>query len=108
MSDTLARVKALAARGDVLISDHGYDEMVPDDISAMSVLTGVAAAVLVKDYPDAAHGPTVLVLQHDPEGRPIHIVWGIARDRVGPAVLVTAYRPDPALWSSDYMERKES
>jgi hypothetical protein len=103
MSDTLARVKALAARGDVLISDHGYDEMSADGISGMSVLTGVAAAVLVEDYPDAAHGPTVLVLQHDPEGRPLHIVWGIARNR-----LVTAYRPDPALWTPDYMERKKS
>jgi hypothetical protein len=108
MYDTLAAIKALAAQGDFLISDHGYDEMVADDIPAPNVLAGVAAATLVEDYPDAAYGPTVLVLQHDAKGRPIHVVWGIPKDRAGPAVLVTAYRPHPALWTSDLMQRKKS
>jgi hypothetical protein len=30
---------------------------------------------------------------------PVHMVWGIRKDSQGPAVLVTAYRPDPLLWS---------
>lgn len=106
-SGTLERVRALAADGNVLISDHGYDELADDDIFADEVLAGLAAAVVVEDYPSAAKGPSVLVLEHDSEGRPIHVVWGIPDRKLGPAVLVTAYRPDPKRWSEDFTERRK-
>jgi hypothetical protein len=38
--------------------------------------------------------------------KPIHVVWGIPRDATSPAVLVTAYRPDPERWSDDFRRRK--
>jgi hypothetical protein len=47
-------------------------------------------------------------LQEDGQGRPIHVLWGIEKDRLGPAVVITAYRPDPSRWSSDLLERKRS
>ena len=39
------------------------------------------------------------------EINPIHVVWGIPKGARSPAVLVTAYRPDPAKWSSDFIRR---
>ncbi|ELP52665.1 hypothetical protein O53_4390 [Microcystis aeruginosa TAIHU98] len=48
----------------------------------------------------------MLVLQKDSQGKPVHVVWGIAKNTESPAVLVTAYRPDPARWSSDFTRRK--
>ena len=107
MSDTLAQVQALARRGSVRISAHGYDELAEDDIFVEELVTGVDTARIVEDYPDAAHGPCILVLQADGDGRPIHVVWGIPRGRPEPATLVTAYRPDPSRWSSDFMTRKK-
>jgi len=105
-SDTLPRVRALVAEGKVRVSDHGYDELVDDDILIIDVLDGIQSAILVEDYPEFGKGPSVLVLQTDATQRPIHVVWGIPKDLVEPAVVVTAYRPDPARWSSDYMKRK--
>jgi hypothetical protein len=105
MSATLAAVKALVAAGDAVISAHGYDELAADDIFSVDALQGVEAADVVEDYPSAAKGPSVLVLQKDTDGRPIHVVWGIPKGRSRPAVLVTAYRPDPSRWSSDFMQR---
>ncbi len=32
MSETLRRIAALVVRGEVRISDHGYDEMIEDSI----------------------------------------------------------------------------
>ena len=106
MSDTLRRVRDLVARKQVLVSAHGYDELADDDISAGDAIAGHASAVLVEDYPSSSKGPSVLVLQKDGDNRPVHVVWGIPSGQEGPAVLVTAYRPDPARWSVDFMRRK--
>jgi hypothetical protein len=106
VSDTLDRVRGLVECGEVLISAHGYDELAADDILASEALAGLASAVLVEDYPAWSKGPSVLVLQQDSRYRPIHVVWGIPSGRDAPAVLVTAYRPDPARWSDDFMRRK--
>jgi hypothetical protein len=106
LSDTFEKVKVLVARGEVRISDHGYDELAADDIPVTEILAGLEAATVVEDYPEFAKGPCVLVLEFDAESRPIHVVWGIPLGYSGPAVLVTAYRPDPARWSKDFLERQ--
>lgn len=107
MSDTLDRVKMLVSEGGIRISDHGYDELAGDGIFAGDAIAGCAAGVLIEDYPDAIRGPSVLVLQRDAVGQPIHTVWGIPKGQGGPAVLITAYRPDPTRWSTDFTQRKK-
>jgi len=96
----------LIEAGDVRISEHGYDEMVEDNMRVREVLGGVATAILVEDYPTFGKGPSVLVLQSDSVGQPIHVVWGIPKGHERPAVLVTAYRPDPEKWSTGFTERR--
>ena len=105
MSDTFAAIQALVRNGEIRISEHGYDEMVEDGLHAREVLAGIGGAVIVEDYPTYPKGPCVLVLQQDRTGLPIHVVWGIPKGQMSPAVLVTAYRPDPARWTSDFMRR---
>jgi hypothetical protein len=106
VSETLAQVLQAIAAGDLRVSDHGYDELAADGLLVREILNGTPGAKLVEDYPGSARGPSVLVLQRDHAGRPVHVVWGIPRGRTGPAVLVTAYRPDPGRWSDDYTRRK--
>jgi hypothetical protein len=107
MSGILRRVQALIARGEYLVSRHGFRELLADDILTQDVLAGVAHAVVVEDYPDSRKEPAVLVLQRDGENRPVHVMWGIPKAKGTPAVLVTAYRPSPELWSEDSMKRKQ-
>jgi len=57
------KVRALISAGDVRISEHGYDELVEDGLSAREVLGGVLEAMLVEEYPDFAKGPYVLFLR---------------------------------------------
>jgi hypothetical protein len=103
---TFDTVRALVQRGEVNVSDHGYEEMSDEDILARDVLAGVSEGVVVEDYPEYHKGPCVLVLQRDLSQQPIHVVWGIPKGLSSPAVVVTAYRPNPDLWSNDFMRRK--
>ena len=106
MSTTFARIQTLAGRNDLCISAHGYDELTADGILVGEVLDGIAGAVVVEDYPSYPKGPAVLVLQQDPAGLPIHVVWGIPKGKNSPGVLVTAYRPDPDQWDETFRRRR--
>ena len=106
MSETLEQVRSLVARGDVCVSLHGYEELTADDIAVRDIIDGLATAVLVEDYPDYAKGPCVLVLQGDHANQPVHVVWGIPKGQESPAVVVTAYRPDPAKWDETWQRRQ--
>ena len=75
MSQTLEQVRALVGRGEVRVSDHGYDELAADRILVRDLIDGLAGAVVVEDYPDYPKGPCVLVLERDRNGQPIHVVW---------------------------------
>ena len=77
MSETLENVQSLIQRGEVRVSEHGYDELAADGLLARDVVEGIANAVVVEDCPDYPKGPCALVLQRDREGRPVHVVWGI-------------------------------
>jgi len=103
---TFDKVRALVQRGEVKVSDHGYEEMSDEDILARDVLAGVFDGVVVEDYPTYAKGPCVLVLQRGLDQQPIHVVWGIPKNLSSPAVVVTAYRPNPDFWSDDFTRRK--
>ena len=106
MSKTLQRILALVSNGEVRISDHGYDELAEDNIFARNIIDGVREAKVVENYPDYPKGSSVLVLQKDQDGKPVHVVWGIPRHADSPAVVITAYRPDPYKWTNDFLRRK--
>ena len=74
MSETLNSVKSLLGKGEVRVSEHGYDELSDDGIQIRDLLRGIENAIVVEDYPAFAKGPAVLVLQFDSTNRPVHVV----------------------------------
>jgi hypothetical protein len=106
MSNTLRKIQELRDKAEIKISSHGYDELAEDRIFVRDILSSLKDAQVVEDYPNFGKGPCVLVLQHDRDSKPLHVVWGIPRGHEKPAVLVTAYRPDPQKWTDNFLRRK--
>ena len=106
MANVLDRIQKLVRAEEIRISAHGYDELADDGILVRDVIAGIDSAVVVEQYPSYPKGPSVLALQYDRKNKPIHVVWGIPKGYDSPAVVVTAYRPDPGRWSDDFRRRR--
>lgn len=107
MSGILDDIQKLIIKGEVRISEHGYDELSEDGLFAREVVEGIATAIIVEEYPNYPKGPSYLLLQKDREDNPIHVVWGFPKGYTSPVVLVTAYKPDPDLWEKDFIRRRK-
>ncbi len=107
MKGTFDRIRQLVKSGDVKISEHGYDELMEDNLTAREIIESIEKSILVEDYPNFPKGASILLLQTDRYGKPVHVVWGIPKGHDKPAVLVTAYRPDPKRWNAIFTERKK-
>jgi hypothetical protein len=79
--------------------------MINDDILFTEIVPNMNAAIVVEEYPEYPKGPCVLVYSQDNRNQPLHTIWGIPKGKESPAVLITAYRPDPNRWSDDYLRR---
>jgi hypothetical protein len=106
MSSIFDKILDCIRSNKVLVSNHGYDEMMQDNILVRDIMEGVANATTVEEYPEYHKGPCVLVLQKDHSGESIHVVWGIPKHGPSYAIVVTAYRPDPERWEADFLRRK--
>jgi hypothetical protein len=93
MSETLRRVQTLVTSGEYRVSRHGLRELAADEIPLEDVIVGIEDATLVEDYPDSRMEPSVLILQYDAAGQPVHVMWGVPKATGTPAVLVTALPP---------------
>lgn len=105
MKKFLEKILELKQIGEIIIFEHGYDELAADGIAVREIMAGIQEAVLIESYPNYPKGPCVLVMQKDREGHPIHVVWGIPKGKLSPVVLITAYRPDPDRWGDDFKRR---
>lgn len=107
MSSTFDRIRELIRAGEVRTSEHASIEMDKDDIFFGELLESVETCELLEDYPDHKRGPCILLMHDAPAGRRVHAVWGIPIGYSTPAVLVTAYIPDPERWDNDLRKRRQ-
>ncbi len=105
MSILYKKLCKLIDEGDVLISEHGYTELAEDSLTAKELINGIKKAKIIEEYLEYPKGPCLLLLQKGASGNPIHAVWGIPINQDKPAVLITAYKPNPLRWDKSFTRR---
>jgi len=95
----------LIARDEVILSDHADEELINDLISLRDCVGGFDSGTPIEYSPNFPKWPCCLVLESDRFGKPIHVLWGLRKGTESPAVIITAYRPDPRRWDDTLLRR---
>lgn len=89
---------------EVLFSGHALRRMFERDIERDAILDVVAGGETIAEYRDDQPYPSYLVLGFV-AGEPVHVV--VAREpETRACFVVTAYSPDPDMWSDDFRMRR--
>lgn len=88
-----------------MIRKHAAEHMASDAISVGDVLAVLNTGTVVREYPEDAPFPSRLMLGFPTTANPVHVVSAV--DPTANLVyIITAYRPDPALWDEGFTRRK--
>lgn len=90
--------------GMIRISDHADEEAEADSLTFDEIYFSVLHGDVIESYPTDKPYPSCLIFGKTFCGDPIHSVWAYNEENKW-AVLITVYRPDPALWVN-WRERK--
>ncbi len=101
--DILASVHAAASKK-LLFLPHAVRQMTRPEpmISPRAVEDVVTAGEVIEDYPEDQRGHSCLMLGLSDGGRWLHVVCSPKDEYLA---IVTAYVPNPALWSDDFRTR---
>jgi hypothetical protein len=105
MPGTFEAIREAISRGAVQISLHAVRELEADALQLDEALHCTLHGELIENYPEALRGPCCLVGGILGTKEWVHTVWGWDSSS-GIAVLITAYRPDPQKWESDFKTRR--
>lgn len=91
-----------AAKKRILFLPHAVRQMSRTDrmISSSDVQKCIFGGVIIEEYRDDTRGKSCLMCHID--GRAVHVVCSPKDEYLA---IITAYLPDPALWSKDFKKR---
>ena len=87
----------------LIFRQHAIRRMFERCISLSDIEHVIQNGRVIEDYPDDSPYPSQLWLG-ERDGRALHVVQAINSDE---RIIITAYEPDPALWSDDFSARRK-
>lgn len=79
------------------MSQHAFIESAKEKIEDQDILFAILNGETVESYPDDTRGSSLLISGRMTDGRPLHIVLGVALEEL---VIITVYIPVPPKWKS--------
>lgn len=89
-------------QNEVVWRGHALQRMLERNISREDVKIVLQDGKIIEEYPDDFPFPSFLVMGYS-KGRVLHVVCSISEDALW---IITAYKPDPDIWESDFQARR--
>jgi len=89
---------------ELIFSAHAIQRMFERRIETIHIKAIIKYGEIITEYPDDLPFPSYLILGWV-NNRPIHAVVAI-NGKSKRCYIITAYIPDPSLWSSDFRKRE--
>lgn len=102
--DSLLRVRAQAASGQIRLTLHAQQEMAAESITLDDALHAIATGAIIEDYPDHQRGACCLIHGVDVAARDIHVVCTTAQPLL---IIITVYLPQPPKWMTPTRRRSQ-
>ena len=105
--DLTVRVNEFVKNGNYRMTLHAEIERDADRISMGEIEDALSGerCELIEDYPGDPRGHSFLLLGFAINGQPIHAVCAFHEEVL---VIITVYRPDPALWINWRVRRQKT
>jgi hypothetical protein len=106
MAGIISKVR-IAAEQRILFLPHAVRQMsrfIPM-VSAQEVKQVILEGNVIEDYPEDVRGHSCLILGYGIGNRAIHVVCAPKDEYLA---VITAYLPDPGLWTQDFRKRIET
>ena len=101
----IKELRTLAAdRGNIEVSLHTIKRLKERKIKLTDIYNGIDNGIVVEQYPKDKYYPSCLILYFRMNGKPLHIVCGMGKNKV---YIITVYEPDLVHWENDFTTRKE-
>lgn len=97
-------VKSFIRKRDYIFSEHADEERIKDKLTIEEVEEAILAGEVVEERLDDPRGESRLVAGRTQRGKWIHTAIGIRFER---PVLVTIYKPSPAVWIRGKIRRRK-
>ena len=97
-------LRKMCARGAIRWTEHMAKRMLGRGISRNQVENAIQFGEIIEQYPNDYPYPSCLIMGHDKDGIPIHVVCGLGTEAIW---MVTAYYPDPMEWEEGLKTRRD-
>ena len=87
----------------IALTKHARERLAEREITIDDIVNGIDTGEVIKQYEDDKPLPSCLVLGLSVNNKYIHIVVSNDEEYI---YIITAYYPDPQLWSEDFKTRK--
>lgn len=87
----------------IALTKHARQRLAERKITIDDIVNGIDTGEVIKQYEDDKPLPSCLVLGLSVNNKYIHVVVSNDEEYV---YIITAYYPDPQLWSEDFKTRK--
>lgn len=90
----------------LIYRQHALQRMFERGISTNDITAALSSGKVIMDYPTDTPYPSCLWLGYS-SGKPLHVLFADNQDS-NERIIITAYHPDPMLWTDDFATRRPS